>query len=278
MIKSLSVALAFCILAFTSVTAQSANPKKDWNIGLQLWTFRVFPFHDAIAKADSCGIKNVQAFPGQPLGGNWKGKFGPDMSAEERAAVKKYVKSKGITINSFGVTGADNEEGWKKLFEFAKDFKIPLIVSEPKNNQWDFIDRLAGQYGIKVAIHDHPRPSHYWHPDSVLAALKGHPNIGACADIGHWARSGLDVVECLKKLEGHILNVHFKDVATFDNVKAEDAIPGQGVIDMPAVFQELKRQGFKGGFAIEHESNWYNNAGDVIEIVKFYKKNVEALK
>jgi len=255
-----------------------SDPVKDWSIGLQLWTFRVFSFTDAVKKADSCGIKIIQAFPGQRLGGGMNGNFGPDMSMEDRKTVKALLKSKGMHLNAFGVTNANDEAGWRNLFVFAKDMGIPIIVAEPKDNQWNYVDRLAGEYHIRVAIHDHPRPAHYWHPDSVLAAMKGHPNIGACADIGHWTRNGLNVVDCLKKLSGHIWNVHLKDVDTFNKVDAKDAIPGQGVINMPAVFQELKRQGFKGNIAIEHESNWNNNAGDVIEIVHFYHDQIKKLQ
>lgn len=276
---SLIAALYFVIsCASTKLPKSHVAPPQDWNIGLQLWTFRLFTFYDAIAKADSCGIKYVQAFPGQDLGGSWKGKFDPSMTPAQRAAVKQYVKSKGIVINSFGVTGADNENEWRKLFAFAKEMEIPLIVAEPKDEQWDYVDRLAGQFNIPVALHDHPRPSHYWHPDSVLRAMQGHKNIGSCADLGHWARSGLDPVECLKKLSGHIWNVHFKDVVPFNNVNAADTIPGKGVIDFPAVFQELKRQNYNGTFSIEHESNWENNAGDVIEIIKFFNQQVDSLK
>src|SRR5687768_12643860 len=147
------VALAFFILSCSSKKKPQSNSQfaQDWNIGLQLWTFRLFSFHDAIAKADSCGIKYVQAFPGQNLGGSWTGKFDPDMTTEQRQAVKDYVKSKGIKINSYGVTGSDNEEGWKTLFAFAKDMDIPLIVSEPEDEQWDYINKLAGEYNIPVA-------------------------------------------------------------------------------------------------------------------------------
>jgi hypothetical protein len=69
------------------LSAQPSDPAKDWSIGLQLWTFRVFTFHDAVSKADSCGIKVIQAFPGQALGGSWKGGFGPAMSEEDRKSV-----------------------------------------------------------------------------------------------------------------------------------------------------------------------------------------------
>ncbi len=274
--------LLFCpfllMTALSFAQPKPSNVSKDWTISLQLWTFRVFNFHDAVAKADSCGIRYIQAFPGQKLGGKWKGSFGPEMTEKERAEVKEYVKSKNISFIGFGVTGAKDEAGWKDIFTFAKDMNIPLIVSEPQDDQWDYVDRLAGEYNIPVAIHDHPRPTHYWHPDSVLAAMKGHPNLYACADIGHWARSGLNVIECLQKLEGRILNVHLKDIATFGKTNADDTIPGKGVIDFPAVFKELKRQGYKGSFSIEHESNWYNNAGDVIQIVRFYNEQVKPLQ
>jgi sugar phosphate isomerase/epimerase len=140
------------------------------------------------------------------------------------------------------------------------------------------VDSLAGIYNIKVAIHDHPRPSPYWHPDSVIAVTQGHPNIGSCADLGHWARNGLDPVECLKKLEGHIIGVHLKDVKTFNNVNAEDTIVGRGVIDFPAVFRELKRQNFNGMLSIEHESNWYNSLPDILETIRYYNDQVSKLK
>jgi len=275
--KKLSFVVIGGLLSISFSISQPTNPEKDWTVSLQLWTFNRFTFYDAVAKADSCGIKYLQAFPGQKLGGAWKGGFGPEMDAQQRKEVKEYLKSKGQTLIGFGVAAAKNEAEWRKLFEFAKGMNIPLIIAEPGNDQWDYVDRLASEYNIPVAIHDHPRPSHYWNPDTVIAAMKGHPNIGACADVGHWARSGLDVIECLQKLQGRIWNVHLKDIVTFDKVNAEDTIPGKGVIDFNAVFKELKRQGYKGSFSIEHESNWDNNAGDVIKIVKFYHDNLKKI-
>ena len=140
------------------------------------------------------------------------------------------------------------------------------------------IDSLAGKYMIKVAIHEHARPNTYWHPDSVLAAIKNHPNIGCCADLGHWARSGLDPVDCLKKLAGHVIGVHLKDIKTFNEPKAEDAPVGKGVINYPAIFDELARQRFKGMLSIEQESNWYNNLPDVINTISYYKTEVKRLQ
>jgi len=86
------------------------------------------------------------------------------------------------------------------------------------------------------------------------------------------------VVDCLKKLEGHIYGVHLKDVKVFDKTDAADTVVGKGVIKFEPIFAELKRQNFSGMFSIEHESNWYHSVPDVIETVKFYNDQVGKLK
>ncbi|HTS44825.1 MAG TPA: sugar phosphate isomerase/epimerase [Puia sp.] len=266
------------LLTLASFAQSNSGGPKDWKIGVQMWTFRMFSFAEALDKVDSAGVKYIEAFFGQKLGDGMKGSFGSNMSAEDRATLKGLLKSKGIHIVAMGVISPNNREEWKKAFDLAKEFGLSYITAEPKKNQWDMVDSMAGAYQIRIAIHDHPRPNPYWSPDSVLAAVKGHPNIGSCADIGHWARNGLDPVKCLKKLEGHVFGVHLKDIVKFNNVAAEDTIVSKGVIDFPAVFRELKRQGFKGMLSIEHESNWYHNLPDVIETVRYYNVQVAKLK
>lgn len=249
----------------------------NFKLGVQMWTFRMFSFTDALNKVDSAGIKHVEAFFGQPLGGGLKGSFGTEMTKDERAKIKELLQSKGINIVAMGVISPANKADWIKAFDLAKEFNLSYITAEPKKNQWDLVDSLAGAYGIKVAIHDHPKPNAYWHPDSVLAATKGHSNIGSCADIGHWARNGLNPVDCLKKLEGHIIGSHLKDIVKFDDPEAADTIVSKGVIDIPAVLAELKRQQFNGMLSIEHESNWYHNLPDVIFTKKYFDEQVAKL-
>jgi sugar phosphate isomerase/epimerase len=250
---------------------------KDWKIGVQMWTFHYFPFTTGLEKADSAGIKFIEAYPGQPLGGGMKDTFGIRMSADSKARIKQLLQAKGMQIVAMGVIVPKSIAEWKQYFDLAKDFGLSYITAEPLKDQWDGIDSLAGVYGINIAIHDHPKPNPYWHPDSVLAAVKGHSHIGSCADVGHWTRNGLDPVDCLKKLEGHIFGVHLKDIDSAGHTNAADLVVGTGVVPFPRIFKELKRQGFKGMFSIERENNWYNNVPDVIQTVKYYKEQVAAL-
>ncbi|MFT3749429.1 MAG: sugar phosphate isomerase/epimerase [Agriterribacter sp.] len=259
-------------------SAVNVGSTAGFKLGVQMWTFRMFPVADALSKVDSAGIKHIEAFWGQKLGGDMKGEFGINMSAEDKEKLKKLLQSKGIDIVAMGVISPGTKEEWVKAFDLAKEFGLKYITAEPKKEFWNLIDSLGGATGIKIAIHDHPRPNAYQHPDSVLAAIQGHPNIGACADIGHWARNGLDPVECLKKLEGHVYGSHLKDIVKFDDPKAADTVVSKGVINIPAVLAELKRQSFNGMLSIEHESNWYNNLPDVKFTREYYDAEVAKLK
>jgi len=249
-----------------------------FKLGIQMWTFRMFSFSDALDKVDSSGIKNIEAFIGQNLGGGMSGKYGLDMSAETITKLKALLNKHGVQAVAMGVIVPKNKAEWIKTFELAKNLGMSYITAEPIKNQWDMVDSLAGVYGIPVAIHDHPKPNMYWSPDSVLAAIQGHAHIGSCADVGHWARNGLNPVDCLKKLEGHIIGVHLKDIVEFNNPKANDTVVSKGVVDFPAVLAELKRQNFKGMLSIEHESNWYHNLPDVIFTKNYYDSLIQKLQ
>ena len=262
----------------TSADSSSFDIASNWKIGIQMWTFNHFTLAQALDKTDSAGVKNVECYWGQPLGADMKGEFGIKMTDDAKAKLKQLLQTKGIQIVAMGVIAPADKAEWIKAFDLAKDFGLSYITSEPKKDQWNIIDSLAGAYGIKVAIHEHANPNPYWHPDSVLAAINGHPNIGACADVGHWARSGLDPIYCLKKLDGHIIGVHLKDIVEFGKEHAADTIVGKGVIKFDPIFDELKRQQFHGMVSIEHESNWLNNLPDVIETVKFYNDQITRLK
>ena len=205
------------------------------------------------------------------------GKYGLDMSPETIAKLKALLNKHGIQAVAMGVIVPKNKAEWVRTFELAKNLGMSYITAEPIKNQWDLVDSLAGVYGIPVAIHDHPKPNMYWSPDSVLAAIQGHTHIGSCADVGHWARNGLNPVDCLKKLEGHIIGVHLKDIVAFNNPKANDTVVSKGVVDFPAVLTELKRQNFKGMLSIEHESNWYHNLPDVIFTKNYYDSLIQKL-
>lgn len=275
--KNLLWSLCFFAASLMGCTENSKKVKKqsaDWDMGVALYSFNRFSFADAIKKADSSGVKYVEGFSFHNMGKEFDDKTMASMDAEDISKLKQMLSEKNIVMQSMYVSGAKSEADWKYYFELAKEMNMQHLVAEPDKASWDMLDSLAGLYQIKIAIHEHAKgKSKYWHPDSVIAAMKNHPNFGVCADLGHWERSGLNPAVCLKKLEGNILGVHLKDIDQSNNPEANDVIIGQGVIDFPAVIDELKRQQFKGVILVECEHKMENNLAEVIE----GKKNFEAL-
>src|ERR1700734_2017675 len=70
----------------------SAASPADWKIGVQMWTFHFVSFVKALDKADSAGVHYIEAFPGQTLGGDLTGTFGPGMPDTTRAKVKQLLE------------------------------------------------------------------------------------------------------------------------------------------------------------------------------------------
>lgn len=243
--------------------------KLGWKIGVQSYTFREFTFKEAIDKIDSCGARFIESFPGQRIGGGVEGRMDYSMSAADRKLVKSWLKDKGLKLVNYGVISYKTEEEWEKAFEFAKDMGIETFTAEPAIALIAPISKLCDKFKINVAIHNHPDPTFYWNPDVVLNAIKGQSKrMGACADIGHWVRSGLDPVESLKKLKGRVMAMHMKDLNEKGNKKAHDVIWGQGQSNISGVVAELKRQKFKGMISAEYEYNWRNSVPEVTASIK----------
>ncbi len=154
-------------------------------------------------------------------------------------SVLQLIKKKGIAMVSYGVVTPKTEADWKQLFEFLKGMGLKQFASEPEPEFVPLVSKLADQYEVNVAFHNHPRQSRYWHPDTLIKYTAGYSKrLGSCADIGHWVRSGLDPVEMLKKLQGRIFELHVKDLhekpsAEYAAFLLSRPLPGQGAQGQP---------------------------------------------
>lgn len=184
-----------------STDATTQEVTKDWKFGVALWTFHTFNFPEALAKVDSAGLVYIEPNTFHKTGPDLKDSLILQLSPTGLAQVKALIEQKGLKAESIYIAGDSTVQSWKKQFDIAKQLGAKFVTAEPPVRLWDSIDSLAGVYKMKVAIHEHWKGvSQYWHPDSVLAAIKDHPNFGACADLGHWPKSGINPLEAVKKL------------------------------------------------------------------------------
>jgi len=230
---------------------------KEFPFAVQCWTFRKFTFFETLEKVEQLGIKYIQAYGRQRLSKDLPENvtFGPDLTDQQIKLVKQKLKQHGIKVVAMGVVRFKNEEqDMRRYFDFAKKMGIRLIITEPAYDDYSLIEKMVKEYNIRVAIHNHPIPSKYARPETVLFRIKDlDPRIGVCADTGHWLRSGVVPVEALRVLEGRILDVHLKDLNELGKKEAYDVPFGQGVASIYEILAELTLQNYKGFLTIEHE-------------------------
>jgi sugar phosphate isomerase/epimerase len=272
--------LAAVTLFSIGAWAQSSADKLGWQLAVHSYSYRKFSIFDAIDKTAALGVKYMSVSGHVLIGTNSLTTI--DLSDKDMEAIKTKMIADGIHwpfVNIGVVDLSADEAKSRKVFEFAKKWGIDTLVAEPPLNSWDTIEKLCKEYNIKVAIHEHSQQVHstYWNPDTLLATIKDRTSlIGACPDIGHWEESGLDTLNCLKKLDGRIICLHFKD----NNVMGQKGhnVPwGTGVGNPKAWMEELKRQNFHGVFGIEYEYHENSPDSDMAECVKFFNKTCDEI-
>ncbi|MEO8711427.1 MAG: sugar phosphate isomerase/epimerase, partial [Parafilimonas sp.] len=239
----------------STATTSTVDPAKDWKFGVALWTFHDVDFPQSLDKADSAGLVYIEPNTFVSAGTDFKDSVIGKLSMAGIDKLKSMIAAKNLKVESLYIVGDSTIASWKKQFDIAKELGVEYVTTEPPLNMWNSLDSLAGVYGIKIAIHDHWLGfSHYWNPDTTLMALKDHPNFYVCADLGHWPKSGIKPLDAIKKLSGHIIGIHLKDIAAYNDPTLKDVVVGTGIVDFPAIFAELKKQNFNGHIYIERDS------------------------
>jgi sugar phosphate isomerase/epimerase len=251
--------------------------KLGWHLGCSSYCFQLFSLFEAIEKTASLGLKYIDIYTGQKLGG----KFGdvvvsPDLAKEHQTALKKKLADHGLTVPNYASMDYPKDKAaWQKFFAWLNEMDIGTFITEPAEDVLEEVDKLCNEHQINLAIHNHPRPSHYWNPDTVARLVKNRsPRIGACADTGHWKRSGFDPVECLKKLEGRVICFHTKDVVKEGN-GYHDVPWGTGKCNIRGILEEAHRQRLKAVFSFEYEYHWENSLPEIAESVKYFDRVAE---
>ena len=246
--------------------------KLGWHVGCQAYSFNRFTFFEAVDKVNSLGLHYIEMYPGQPLSPqHTQTVTGVGMTQEERSLVKDKLKASDIKVVNFGVVelSADSAQ-CRQVFDFAKDMGIQTLCAEPAQEDLDMIDGLAQEYKINVALHNHPTPSRYWDPQVVLDACQGRSKyIGACADTGHWLRSGINPLEAIKMLKGRIISFHFKDLNQAD-MSGHDVPWGTGQADVKALLEEIHSQGLSAVFSVEYEYHWEDSVPEIAQSVAYF--------
>jgi sugar phosphate isomerase/epimerase len=268
-------------LAWTAegAAAQPSKPgtpnaeKLGWRLCCQLYTFRDRSFYEALPVLAGLGIRLIEPGFFLPLSKEQPQlKTCEDLTAGQRREMKQRMEDHGMKMASYYGPIDKDPSIYRKVFDFSKEMGAGIIVAEPPPETFEALDKLCAEYEIKLAVHNHPEGSgsKYWNPDTLVKACEGRSErIGGCPDTGHWVRSGLNVMECLRKYQKHIITIHLKDAAESGKRDSRDVPLGTGQANYTAVLRQLRDWKWKGVMTIEYEHLSPELVQDVAQCVKF---------
>ena len=252
-----AAAVAGAALPLRRAFAASREP----NLGIQMYSLRGFNVDAALAHVQDLGLRFIEFYPGMfPVT--------DDQAAID--AMRKKVGDCGLTISAYGVNRfTKDDDANRRIFAFAKAAGIPILGADPDPDSFASLDALVEEYDIRIAIHNHGPKHRYNKVVDVLDAIEKHDlRIGACADLGHFLRSGEKPTEVIRLLAGRLYGIHLKDFAEMQD-KTKGVVLGAGHIDLPAVFAALERAGFPadGALSIEYEENPKDPVAEIRECI-----------
>lgn len=266
---SLIAAGAACgTLPGAALAGEPSGPK----LGIQLYSLRGYKRDEALKHASDMGFEQVEFYGGM---------LATDSSDEEIAETKKKVAGLGLSISGHGVNKLTKDAAEnRKIFEFARKLGAPCITADPDLDSFDSLDELVREFDIRIAIHNHGPRHRYNKAIDVLRVIEGRDErIGACADLGHYIRSGQNAPEVIRLLKGRLYGIHLKDFAEMKD-ETKGVILGKGHLNVEEVFSELQLAGFpsNGALSLEYEENEKNPLADIRECVAVAQAAMKAVK
>ena len=141
--------------------------------------------------------------------------------------------------------------GCRILFLAVQRDKLPV---ETAYERLRHAGDIAAQNGITIVLETHP--DLVTNGDVALETMRGvnHPNVRINYDTAnvYFYNHNIDSVVEVRKIAPYIASVHVKDT---DGGYRHWHFPalGEGIVDFPAIFQELDQRGFTGPYTLEIE-------------------------
>ncbi len=237
----------------TAPTAGAATDHDGWENGLRLgvasYSLRMLSLDALLAALKALRITNTALFRAHC---EWE-----TASIEECRAVGEKLRAAGIALHGSGVVNLPNDEvAARKAFENVLAAGMQTMVCKPVPDALPLVSRLAREYDLKLAIHNHgPEDSVYPTAAVIWEAVRSlDARVGICIDVGHSARAGEDPVGAIQRYASRIYDVHLKDsIAVPGSLKDLPVEIGSGRLDIQGMLRALLGVGYGGVVAIEYE-------------------------
>jgi inosose dehydratase len=245
---SLAATLAAPASSPGAVTKAPRDADHGLKLGIASYSLRKFSLDQAIAMTKEAGVGNICL----------KDMHLPfKTTREQRLEARQKIESAGLKLLGGGVIYMkNNPEEIRSYFDYARDAGMPTIVCSPELDALDAVEKLAKEYDIRIAIHNHgPGDKNYPSPLDVLKLVQSRDaHMGICMDVGHTVRIGEDPIAVMTACARRLYDFHIKDV-TEAAAKGESIAIGRGVIDIVGVLRTFLEIRYPYHVGLEYEDH-----------------------
>ena len=187
----------------------------------------------------------------------WGAHLNPDWATDEHVDIAvETLRRHDLEVTSYATwIGASNVE---RSCELALALGTPLIGAGFSGDAGQLAQVLE-KYGVRLGIENHPERT----PQELLEKVAaGGDRFGATVDTGWWGTQGYDAARAIEELGDRVWHVHLKDVLALDEPH-ETCRWGEGIVPIEECVRTLRRLGYSGAIAVEHEPETFDPTDDV---------------
>jgi len=253
-----------------------AREKLGWRFGLTAYTFRDHTLFETIDQAASMGLLYLGGLNVQTVSEGIPKRFDYNLTDEELKAVRNKFLDEGVTLVTYYIHDIPaDREVCERIFEFGRKMGIETFISEPEPEALDMIEQFCIQYHIKLAIHNHGKEISpvYWDPHQLLEMVNHRSTlIGACGDMGYWARMNIDPSEAVKTLGNRLITLQVHDLHR-SGPEGHDVAWGTGIMDMDQFMRQMKEMGLKPSLiGLEYSRDWNRERPELYETIEYFDR------
>ena len=224
-----------------------------------------------------------------------------DSTAAQIAEFRKKCADHGVTPYGVGPIYMSTPDEAKKYFDYAAALGVGVLVGGPgeqavingkktsvsSRKMCEVCAKLAGEYKIKYAIHNHGANPKTGNPNLYPTVVSTYeyikdldPNIGFCMDIAYTYADGLDPAEIIRTYHKRIFDGHVRNIVAPGNNGSAGVSGPAGVIPYRSVFEALRDVGYEGCLGLEL-ANAFGKAGDKLwipESIGYFRAMIDSLK
>ena len=210
------------------------NAVLGWRVAIRASAFPKLTFVEAAGRTDALSLAYIEGAEGQEVSVHVPKSLDPKLFPGELKEVRERLAALNLTMAAYIARTIPSEEPARKLFQFAKNLGVELIVSEQIPESITTAGGLAEEYGIDVAVCGPPK--------DVIAAIERSRSkrIGACGDTAAWMSEGIKPVDAVQELGKRLRVLQLADRSALGAAGRKVTL-GRGAAEIPEVLERIFR-------------------------------------